>query len=77
MFWAVSPVGAVVPVKLFPGVGVDLGGTPVLLARMQGAVLKPHTIAEERNLASIVRILDERKIWEKNMVSIKYNKGDV
>ena len=62
MFWAVSPVGAVVPIKLLSGVGVDFGGTPVLLARMQGAVLKPNTIAEERNLASIVRILGDRKI---------------
>ena len=62
MFWAVAPVGAIVSVKLFPGVRIDFCRTPVLLAGMKGAILKPHPVAEEGNLASVVRILDKRKI---------------
>lgn len=77
MFWAVSPVGAVLPIKLLSGARVNFGGAPVLLAGVQGAVLKPNTIAEERNLAGVVRILGDRKILEKNMVLIRYNKGDI
>ena len=56
MFWAVAPVGAIVPVKLLPAVRVDFGGTPVLLPGVKGAVLKPNPVAEEGNLASVVRV---------------------
>ena len=56
MFRAVTPVVASVPIKLLPGVRVNFSWTPVLLTRILRAVLKPHPIAEERNLTCVVRI---------------------
>ena len=56
MFRAITPVVAIVPVKLLPGVRVNFSWTPVLLTRMLRAVLKPHPIAEEWNLACVIRI---------------------